>query len=87
MKNARLTVLSGVLMSILVFGAAFAAAQGQWDVVIPKSIDGVKVRMAAFHNEKFGVWGGAGGLTPASCSASCKKSMIWLICRSVSVCS
>ena len=52
--------MSGVLLSILVFSAAFAAAQGQWEVVIPKSIEGVKVRMAAFHNEKFGVWGGAG---------------------------
>ncbi len=60
MRYARLTVLSGVLVSILVVGALFAAAQGQWEVVIPKSIDGVKVRMAAFHNANFGVWGGAG---------------------------
>ena len=60
MKYAKLTILSGLLMSILVFGVLSAGAQEQWEVLIPKAIDGVKVRMAAFHNEKFGVWGGAG---------------------------
>ncbi len=60
MKYGRLTIFSAVLMAILVVGAVSAVAQGQWEVLIPKSIDGVKVRMAAFHNDKFGVWGGAG---------------------------
>ncbi len=60
MKYAKLTVLLGVLMSVLIVGAVLAVAQGQWEVAIPKAINGVKVRMAAFHNETFGVWGGAG---------------------------
>ena len=60
MRYARLTILSVVLMSILFIGVSSASAQDQWEVLIPKAIDGVKVRMAAFHNEKFGVWGGAG---------------------------
>ncbi|MGD9161823.1 MAG: YCF48-related protein [Desulfobacteraceae bacterium] len=60
MKYAKLTILSGVLVSILVAGVVFAAAQEQWEVLIPRAINGVKVRMAAFHNENFGVWGGAG---------------------------
>ncbi len=60
MKYTRLTVLSGVLLSILFAGVVFAGAQEQWEVLIPKAIDGVKVRMAAFHNENYGVWGGAG---------------------------
>jgi hypothetical protein len=60
MKYAKLIVLSGVLMLPLVAGFLFAASQEQWEIVIPKSIEGVKVRMAGFHNENFGVWGGAG---------------------------
>lgn len=60
MRYGRLTVLMGVLMSVLIAGTVSAEAQGPWEVVIPKAIDGVKVRMAAFHNETFGVWGGAG---------------------------
>jgi photosystem II stability/assembly factor-like uncharacterized protein len=60
MKYVRLTVLSGVWISTLVAGFLLAAPQQQWEILIPKSIEGVKVRMAAFHNENFGVWGGAG---------------------------
>ncbi len=60
MKYAKLMILSGVLLSILAAGTVYAAAQDQWEVLIPRAIDGVKVRMAAFHNENFGVWGGAG---------------------------
>jgi photosystem II stability/assembly factor-like uncharacterized protein len=60
MKYSRLTVMLSMLMAILIAGTVSAAAQGQWEVVIPKAIDKVKVRMAAFHNETFGVWGGAG---------------------------
>ena len=60
MKYAKLTIFSSVLMSILFFGVILASAQEKWEVVIPKTIEGVKVRMAAFNNENFGVWGGAG---------------------------
>jgi hypothetical protein len=60
MKHAKLTILLGILMSIPVVGFLFAASQEQWEIIIPKSAEGVKVRMAAFHNENFGVWGGAG---------------------------
>jgi len=60
MKYAKLTFLSCVLMSVLVVGVISTAAQEKWEVIIPKAIDGVKVRMAAFQNENFGVWGGAG---------------------------
>ncbi len=60
MKIGKLTIFSGVLMLFLFVGAASSFAQDQWEVLIPKAIDGVKVRMAGFHNDKFGVWGGAG---------------------------
>ena len=60
MKYAKLGIMSGVLMSILFIGVIYAAAQEKWGVLIPKTIEGVKVRMAAFQNENFGVWGGAG---------------------------
>jgi photosystem II stability/assembly factor-like uncharacterized protein len=60
MKYAKLTILSCALMSILFVGVVSASAKDQWEVLIPKTIEGVKVRMAAFHNRDFGVWGGAG---------------------------
>lgn len=60
MKYNKLKILTGVLISILFIGVGLAAAQEKWEVVIPSAIEGVKVRMAAFHNENFGVWGGAG---------------------------
>ncbi len=60
MKYAKFTILLGVLLSTLVVGFLFAASQDQWEILIPSSIEGVKVRMAAFHDANFGVWGGAG---------------------------
>ena len=60
MKHTRFAILLGVLVSTLVAGYVLAATQAQWTVVVPKSIEGAKVRMAAFLNENFGVWGGAG---------------------------
>lgn len=60
MKHTKLSFFSGVLLLTLFAGVISAAAQDQWAVLIPRAIEGVKVRMAAFHNEKFGVWGGAG---------------------------
>jgi photosystem II stability/assembly factor-like uncharacterized protein len=60
MKHVKSAILSGILISILFIGVNMASAQGQWEVVIPKAIEGIKVRMAAFHDENFGVWGGAG---------------------------
>lgn len=60
MRYIKSAILSGVLTAILVIGVGSAAAGEQWEVLIPRDIEGVKVRMAAFHNENFGVWGGAG---------------------------
>jgi hypothetical protein len=60
MKYAKFTILVSVLMLTLVAWCVPAATQAQWTVVLPKSIDGEKVRMAAFYDENFGVWGGAG---------------------------
>ncbi|NLA74467.1 MAG: hypothetical protein GX846_03155 [Deltaproteobacteria bacterium] len=60
MKHVKSAIITGVLMSILFIGASLATAQDTWEVVIPKAIEGIKVRMAAFHDENFGVWGGAG---------------------------
>ncbi len=71
MKQVRLIVSLGVLMSILLAGLMLAAtqksekAQGQWKVVIPKTNVGDKVRMAGFLNETFGLWGGAGDVGKA----------------------
>jgi hypothetical protein len=60
MKHTRLIVLSGVLVLILVAVCVLAATQAQWKVVVPKTNVGDKVRMAAFFDNSFGVWGGAG---------------------------
>jgi hypothetical protein len=60
MKHIKLTLLFCALMSTLFVGYLLAASQEQWEIVIPKTADGVKVRMAGFINENSGVWGGAG---------------------------
>jgi len=63
MKYARFIVLFGVLVSIMVVGCVFAAAQ--WEVVDPQPKLGEKWRMAAFLNEKTGFAGGAGDIGKA----------------------
>jgi len=60
MKYARLTILSGVLVFVLVAGLVLAAAQAQWKAVDPQPKVGEKLRMAAFFDESFGLTGGAG---------------------------
>jgi hypothetical protein len=65
MKYARLTILLGVLVSILVVGSVYAAAQAKWEVVIPQKNVGDKFRVAAFHNANFGLAGGAGDVGKA----------------------
>ncbi|MBN2321189.1 MAG: hypothetical protein JXR49_19065 [Acidobacteria bacterium] len=66
MKYARFIILFGVLVSILVVGCVLAAAQPQWKVVVPQTVFGEKVRMAAFLNANFGITGGAGDVGKAS---------------------
>lgn len=66
MKCARVAILLGVLLSILVIGCALAAAQSQWEVVIPQKNVGDKLRVAAFYDQNFGVTGGAGDVGKAS---------------------
>jgi hypothetical protein len=65
MKNARLTILLGVLVLILVSGWVLAVTQAQWTVVLPKTNVGDKWRMAAFLDENFGFTGGAGDVGKA----------------------
>ena len=65
MKYARFTILVGVLVSTLVIGCMFAAAQAQWDVVVPQTRFEDKLRIAAFLNESFGLTGGAGDIGKA----------------------
>jgi hypothetical protein len=60
MKYVKFTILLSVLVSTLVAAYVFAAAQGQWKVVIPQTNFGDKLRVAAFLNESFGITGGAG---------------------------
>ena len=66
MKYAKFTILSGVLVSTLVIGCVFAAAQAKWEVVVPQTAFGEKLRFAAFLNESFGFTGGAGDVGKAS---------------------
>jgi hypothetical protein len=66
MKYARFTILLGVLVSTLVIGCVFAAAQAKWEVVVPQTLFGEKLRIAAFLNESFGFTGGAGDVGKAS---------------------
>ena len=60
MKYARFSILLCVFVSALVAGWVLAAAQGQWEVVVPPTNFGDKLRVAAFFNENFGITGGAG---------------------------
>jgi hypothetical protein len=60
MKYARFFILFGVLASALVAAYVLAAAQPQWEVIVPQTNFGDKLRIAAFLNESFGLTGGAG---------------------------
>jgi hypothetical protein len=66
MKHARVTIPLCALVSTLVIGCVFAAAQANWEVVVPETLFGEKLRMAAFLNESFGFTGGAGDVGKAS---------------------
>jgi len=66
MKYTRFTILLGVLVFTLVVGCMLATAQSTWDIIIPQSNFGDKLRATAFHNETFGVTGGAGDIGKAS---------------------
>ena len=65
MKYTRFAILSGVLVSTLVVGCMLASAQSKWEIIIPQSNFGEKLRSTAFHNENFGVTGGAGDVGKA----------------------
>jgi len=65
MKNARFSILLGVLVSTLVAGSVLAVTQAQWKVVVPQTLFAEKLRMAAFLNEDFGITGGAGDIGKA----------------------
>ena len=65
MKYARFPILFGVLASALVAAYVLAAAQPQWEVVVPQTSFGDKLRIAAFLNENFGITGGAGDVGKA----------------------
>lgn len=86
MRHARFALLLGMLISVMVVGWALEAAQpadppqGQWKVVMPKTNIGDKVRIASFHNETFGLWGGAGDVGKAHYSLDGGKS--WTVADS-----
>jgi len=71
MKHVRFIILLGMMVSVLAASCVLAAAQpaqksqGQWKVILPKTNAGDKIRMAAFLNENFGFWGGAGDVGKA----------------------
>jgi hypothetical protein len=65
MRYARFTILLGILVSTLVAGWVIAAAQAQWDVIVPQTSFGDKLRVAAFLNDNFGITGGAGDVGKA----------------------
>ena len=78
MKYTRLAILPGVLVFTLVIGCVMASAQSNWDIIIPQSNFGAnlgaKLRATAFHNENFGVTGGAGDAGKASVSTDGGKT-------------
>ena len=74
MKYTRLTILLGVLVSTLVVGCMLASAQSKWEIIIPQSNFGDKLRATAFHNENFGVTGGAGDAGKAAVSTDGGKT-------------
>ena len=65
MRYARFVILLGVLLLIPATVCALAATQAQWNVVVPKSNFGDKLRVAAFLDENFGITGGAGDVGKA----------------------
>ena len=74
MKYTRFAILLGVLLSTLVVGCMLASAQSKWEIIIPQSNFGDKLRATAFHNENFGVTGGAGDAGKASVSTDGGKT-------------
>ena len=70
MRHTRLVILFGVLVFALIVGSMPASAQSKWEIIIPQSNFGeklgAKLRATAFHDEKFGVTGGAGDAGKAS---------------------
>ena len=74
MKHTRFAILLGVLVFTLFVGCVLASAQSKWDVIIPQSNFGEKLRATAFHNENFGVTGGAGDAGKASVSTDGGKT-------------
>ena len=73
MKYTRFAILPGVLVFTLVVGCVMASAQS-WEIVIPQSNFGEKLRATAFHNANFGVTGGAGDAGKASVSTDGGKT-------------
>ena len=74
MKHTRFTILLGVMVFALVVGCMLASAQSKWEIIIPQSNFGAKLRSTAFHNETFGVTGGAGDAGKASVSTDGGKT-------------
>jgi hypothetical protein len=80
MKYAKFNILLGVLVSTLVAGSVLAATQVKWKVVTPQTKAGEKMRMAAFHDENFGITGGAGDVGKAHYTSDGGKT--WTIADS-----
>jgi hypothetical protein len=74
MKYTRFAILPGVLVFTLVVGCVIVSAQSKWEIIIPQSNFGEKLRATAFHNENFGVTGGAGDAGKASVSTDGGKT-------------
>ena len=74
MKHTRFAILLGVLVFTLFVGCVLASAQSKWELIIPQSNFGEKLRATAFHNETFGVTGGAGDAGKASVSTDGGKT-------------
>jgi hypothetical protein len=80
MKYARFSILFGVLTSALVAVYVLAAAQPQWEIVVPQTSFGDKLRIAAFLNENFGLNGGAGDVGKAKYTSDGGKN--WAVADS-----
>jgi hypothetical protein len=65
MRYARFHILLSIMVLTLVAGCVLAAAQAQWEVVLPNTNVGDKLRVAAFLDENFGITGGAGDVGKA----------------------
>jgi hypothetical protein len=76
MKHNGYIFFFSIFLLTLVTWSVCVAAPPQWKEVVPQKLFAEKLRIAAFHNEKFGLNGGAGDIGKARFTTDGGKSWV-----------